>query len=76
MPLNNTPYLKVIKCSPRGSSNRNQWDTLHATRKGKSDGVEMISLVAIPVPVGAKVTLEGEVNYSSYDRSSGAMEED
>ena len=49
---------------------------MHATRTGKSDGVEMISLAAIPVPVGAKVTLEGEVNYPGYDRSSGAMEED
>ena len=49
---------------------------VHATRTGKSDGVEMIYLVAIPVPVGAKVTLEGEVNYSGYDRSYGAMEED
>ena len=49
---------------------------VHATRTGKSDGVEMISLAAIPVPVGAKVTLEGEVNYPGYDCSSGAMEED
>ena len=51
---------------------------VHATRTGKSDGVEMISLVAIPVPVGAKVTLEGEVDYSSSDRdrSYEAMEED
>ena len=49
---------------------------VHATRTGKSVGVEMISLAAVSVPVGAKVTLEGEVNYSGYDRSYGAMEED